>query len=341
MHRGRVPAVGRYPSLAPASGGLPAARAGRVGMTKRKQFKISELEDISGVRRSTIHHYINHGLLHRPLKTGHTMAYYDDTHVKRLEAIQKIKLEYLKATKSTRIPLDLIKHRLSETYSLLKPIEAGRQEGREKTGGQSRRKKEAIIEATLQLYAHRGYYLTNIRDIVRAVGISPPTFYRYFKDKRELFVETIEYVVRNFKKEIRTAVKNEKDPTRRSKIMFEIFYAHYPKIGEILNQLRSGVIIGDPWARERLSRLYREMMENLIKEIQGGMRNGILRPVDPALLAYFNLAINEAAMHLASMDAGYTIDEVMRFVGVMLNSAFLTGEGKRKFNVFYKSPGHD
>ena len=191
------------------------------------------------------------------------------------------------------------------------------------------------------MYSNRGYYLTNIRDIAKAVGISAPTFYRYFRDKRELFVETIEYVIKNFKKEIRHAIRNEKDPTRRSKIMFKTFYAHYPKIGEILNQLRSGVIIGDPWAKERLSRLYGEMMENLIKEIQGATRSGILRPVDPVLLAYFNLAINEAAMHLASMGDMYTIDEAMTFVGDMLNSAFLTEKGKKRFHIFYMSRGHE
>lgn len=309
-------------------------------MTKKRELKIGELEKVSGIRRSTIHHYVNYGLLHRPIKTGRTMAYYDETHVKRLEAIQKIKVEYLKTARTTRIPLDLIKHKLSESYSLVKPTGAGRDSRPKKGKENNQRKREAIIEATLQLYANRGYYLTNIRDVARAAGISSPTFYRYFRDKRELFVETIEYVVRNFKREIREAIKDEKDPSRRSKIMFETFYAHYPKIGEILNQLRSGVIIGDHWARERLSRLYREMMENLIKEIRGAVRSGILRPVNPVLLAYFNLAINEAGLHLTSMDETYTIDEVMYFVGDMLNSAFLTEEGKVTFNLFYKSRGH-
>jgi AcrR family transcriptional regulator len=300
-------------------------------------MKIGELEKIAGIPRSTIHHYVNYGLLHRPAKSGQTMAEYDHTHVKRLEAIQKIKLDYLKAAKTSRIPLDFIKHQLSESYSLVKPQAARTRSHSEKNSRQGAAKKEAIIEETLKLYANRGYYLTNIRDITKAVGISSPTFYRYFKDKRELFVETIEYVVRKFKKEIRQALKGEKDLTRRSKIMFETFYANYPKIGEILNQLRSGVIIGDSWAKDRLYRLYREMMENLIKEIQVAIKNGIMRPVNPVLLAYFNLAINEAAMHLASMDDTYTIDDVMYFVGDMLNNAFLTEKGKEIFNVFYKS----
>ncbi len=310
-------------------------------MTLKNQFKIKELEIATGVPRSTIHHYVNQGLLHRPLKTSHTMAYYDDTHIKRLEAIQKVKLEYLKRTKSTRIPLDYIKHKLSETYSLVKPPDDAPQASPDNADPKRQQKKEAIIEATLQLYAHRGYYLTNIRDIVRAVGITSPTFYRYFKDKRELFVETIEYVVRKYTKEIKEAMKNEKDPTQRSKIMFKIFYAHYPMMGEILNQLRSGVIIGDPWSCERLSRLYREMMGNLIRELQGGMRNGIIRKIDPVLMAYFNLAVNEAAIHLTSMDKSYSIDVAMSFAGEILNNAFLTDKGNKEFNVFYKSSGQD
>ena len=300
-------------------------------------MKISELEQISGVARSTIHHYVNSGLLHRPAKTGQTMADYDYSHVKRLEAIKRIKLDYLKTAKTSRIPLDYIKHKLSESYWLVKPDDPETGARAEKAGEKNRKKKEQIIEATISLYANRGYYLTNIRDITRAVGISPPTFYRYFKDKRELFVETIEYVVKNFKKQIREALKGEKDLTRRSEIMFETFFIHYPKIGEILNQLRSGVIIGDPWAKDRLSRLYQEMMKDLIKEIEGAIKNGIIRPVNPALLAYFNLAINEAAIHLASMEDAHQIDEAMYFVGDMLNRAFLTDKGRGIFNIFYKS----
>lgn len=300
-------------------------------------MKINELEKISGIPRSTIHHYVNFGILPRPRKTGHTMAHYDHTHINRLEAIQRIKLDYLKTAKTSRIPLDYIKHKLSESYSLVKESNAHDTPELANSTPKSLKKKEEIIEATLQLYTNRGYYLTNIRDITKAAGISSPTFYRYFKDKRELFVETIEYVVKNYKKEIRESLKGEKDLMRRSRTMFEIFYLHYPKIGEILNQLRSGVIIGDPWAKDHLSSLYREMMENLIKEIQGAINNGIIRPVDPVLLAYFNLAINEMAIHLASMDNTYSIDEVMYFVGEMLNNAFLTDKKEKLFNIFYKS----
>ncbi len=300
-------------------------------------MKISELEKITGMPRSTIHHYIHSGLLHHPQKTGQTMAHYDTSHVRRLEAIQKIKVEYLKTAKTSRIPLDEIKHRLRDSYSLVKSVDQSSRSGQEKRTAKHQQKKEQIIEATIKLYADRGYYLTNIRDITRAVGISSPTFYRYFKDKRELFVETIEYVVKSFKTQIQEVLKTEKQLSRRSVIMFDIFYAHYPKIGEILNQLRSGVIIGDPWAKERLSRLYAEMMEDLVTEIKKAIKKGIVKPVNPYLLAYFNLAIDELAIHLTSMDDQFSIDDVMEFVGEMLNTTFLTEKGRKSARIFYKS----
>ena len=301
-----------------------------------KKMKIGDLEKISGIPRSTIHHYINFGLLHQPVKTGQTMAYYDTGHVKRLEAIQKIKVNYLKTAKTSRIPLDHIKNKLREDYSLVKS--QSRRSLKSIDGGTTKRsrKKEQIIQATLKLYANRGYYLTNIRDVARAVGISSPTFYRYFKDKRELFVETTEYVVKSFKREMKQKLKGEKDLAVRSTIMFEIFFEHYGSIGEILSQLRSGAVIGDPWARSSLSKLYAEMMEHLVFEFKMAIQNGTIRPVNPYLLAFFSLAIDESAILLASMEDHLSIDEIMSFVGDMLNTSFLTPRGQKGGDVFYK-----
>ena len=89
-------------------------------MEKKAGMTIGELEKKSGIRRSTIHHYIRYGILHRPYKTGKTMAYYDQSHLHRLGAIQKIKIEYLKSAKTSRVPLDFIKHRMTEGYKLPK-----------------------------------------------------------------------------------------------------------------------------------------------------------------------------------------------------------------------------
>lgn len=303
-------------------------------MAKREGMTIGELEKKSGIRRSTIHHYIWYGLLHQPFRTGQTMAYYDQSHWRRLETIQRIKLDFLKSAKTSRVPLDFIKHKLTEGYTLSKSKSPARKETKERTQEKVRKKKDEIIEATLKLYADRGYYLTNIREIAREVGISAPTFYHYFQDKRELFVEAIEYVIKTYRQESRDALQKEKDPAKRSIIMFRIFQKHYSKIGEVLNQLRAGVAIGDQWARDRLSRVYKEMTENVARQVQEGMKHGLIRNVDPELLGFFNVLLDEMAMHRASLDNKYTINQVMLFVADMLYHAFLTEKGKKVFGAF-------
>jgi AcrR family transcriptional regulator len=303
-------------------------------MTIREGITIGELEKRSGIRRSTIHHYIWYGLLPQPFRTGQTMAYYDQSHLRRLDNIQKIKLDYLKSAKTSRVPLDFIKHKLTESYSLTKGKSQVGKYSKEKGREQGQKKKEEIIEATLKLYADRGYYLTNIREIAKEAGISVPTFYHYFQDKRELFVETIEYVVRTYRQESRAALEKEKNPAKRSIIMFQVFQKHYSKIGEILNQLRAGTAIGDPWAKERLSRVYKAMTENVAGQIREGIKHGLIRDVDPELLGFFNVLLDEIALHRATLDSKYTINQVMLFVADMLSNAFLTEKGKKIFGAF-------
>jgi len=307
-------------------------------MAKKSGMLIGELEKRSGIRRSMIHYYLQCGLLHQPYKTGQTMAYYDESHLRRLERIQKIKLDYVNTTNNTRVPLDFILHKIADGYTLSKDNKYTSEKNVRKRGGEkARRKKEEIIETTLKLYAKRGYYLTSIREITSELGISAPTFYYYFPDKRELFIEAIEYVMDNYHREMKEALANEPDIARKGIIMFRIFSENYPKIGEILHQLRAAVTIGDPWAKEKLSKLYGEMTEDISKGFRGMIDAGLMRDVDPVLLSLFHVLLNEAVMHLSSVDDRYDLNQVLAFMTDMVYHAFMTEKGKEIFQIYDSS----
>src|SRR5262245_53061416 len=48
------------------------------------------------------------------------------------------------------------------------------------------RTREAILEAALDLFEHKGYDSTTIEEIAEAADISPRTFFRYFETKLDL-----------------------------------------------------------------------------------------------------------------------------------------------------------
>jgi DNA-binding transcriptional MerR regulator len=62
-------------------------------MALRKRMRMAELARASGVSRDTIHYYLREGLLPKPLKSGKTVAYYDDAHLERLRLIRRLREE--------------------------------------------------------------------------------------------------------------------------------------------------------------------------------------------------------------------------------------------------------
>jgi DNA-binding transcriptional MerR regulator len=84
--------------------------------TSKKLLKMGDLIERTGVRRQTIHFYINKGLLPRPLKTSRNMAYYEESYVERIKLIKELQAKKF-------LPLDVIKQILAQADANLSPSE--------------------------------------------------------------------------------------------------------------------------------------------------------------------------------------------------------------------------
>ncbi len=56
----------------------------------------------------------------------------------------------------------------------------------------SERSRTAILDAALELFSHRGYGATSIRDIAGAAGVSTGSVYHHFEDKEAIFLALLE-----------------------------------------------------------------------------------------------------------------------------------------------------
>jgi len=54
------------------------------------------------------------------------------------------------------------------------------------------RRKQHILEAAAALFAERGYYKTTTADVARAVGVTQPYVFHFFKSKEELYLAVLE-----------------------------------------------------------------------------------------------------------------------------------------------------
>lgn len=273
-------------------------------MTPTAKLRIRDLERESGVPRSRIHYYLREGILHPPLKTGKTSAFYDESHLKRLEDIQRIKMEHLATNKKFRMSSKELKRRLDKGE--VPHAGAIHEEDVDNISGVKR----DIIEAALELYSERGYYHSSLDDVARQADLSLSDIYLYFANKRELFVESIEYALQNINREMRERIAGEEDWTNIILKLLEIYISSYPKVGDMVNQLRVGVAIDDRWASELLTRLFSAISDEISKTLQDLMDRGIIRQVDNELLAFIMVFIGEAIYQRVSFERLYSTDEI-------------------------------
>ena len=272
-------------------------------MEEKQVMRISELARLSGTPRTTIHFYLRKGLLHPPIRTGRTMAYYDETHLERLRLIKQLKM-------NLRLPTAFIKRHLE---NMKKPGHGGFRYETQDNKTRPDRKQE-IIEVAIRLFSERGYLKTNVRDITDSLGISTGTFYIYFQNKQELFIEVVDDVIRTIIGEIAIAIKKEKDYIKRSELRGRVFFENYPRYSEILAQLRAGIVGEGQWPQEKVKKIYHLLTEPLIREAKEAMQKGVIRKVDPDLLAYTLTGMVETLSMRANLDDKYDFNEVMEFV---------------------------
>lgn len=76
----------------------------------------------------------------------------------------------------------------------------------EKTRAKKDAKRTAMMQASVRVFAKKGYHAATVRDVVKEAGVSVGTFYFYFPDKETLFVHLYEETADFLLKSIQQAV---------------------------------------------------------------------------------------------------------------------------------------
>jgi AcrR family transcriptional regulator/predicted DNA-binding transcriptional regulator AlpA len=276
---------------------------------KTKFMRISELEEASGVPRTTIHYYTREGILPPALKTGRTMAYYDERHLTRLLEVEKIK-------KETGLPLSFIQEQaraISRTRRGRKKQKAVSFESEGPETPRDQRRQE-IAQAAIEIFSKKGFHETTVAEITQGLGISTGTFYIYFQDKQELFLEVVDQVVRRIVGGMAQAIKGETDLWRRWVIRARTFFENFERYNEILHQLRAEMTHGG-WPQGRVEEIFLKITRPLIQEIRQAEQQGLIRHVDPELLAFSLMGIIEGVTLRSRFDDKYTFHNLIAFVG--------------------------
>ncbi len=155
-----------------------------------------------------------------------------------------------------------------------------------------------IILVTRKLIEERGYENVEMEDIAKLVGIKKSTLYYYFKNKKDLFLKTIEYDFLELKTLIQERLKEKTSPPDRLKTLITVFVEYfYSNKNSILIFMRNQFSyikvddVIDYWDTE-ISKAYNEFIDFMEENVKAGQKANFLNSkVNSRVLTYSLLGV--------------------------------------------------
>jgi len=283
-------------------------------------YRIAELENLSGVSRRTIHFYLQQKLIHAPVKTGKTMAYYDQTHLE--------KLKYIKQAKVKGMPLIAIRQKIKEVEMKqagvfgtpipnLPGIErkdpgAGNADPAPPSSrkAKSNRMRETILTIGCQLFQEKGYKDTRISEITKRLAIGKGTFYFYFLNKQALLLECIPRIFQDLFQNSWNPIRQAKNPMKR---LEQRAFAVLPVLKEfcaIIQLSKEAMEDPDPKIRQLGENTYLSIRKPLEMDIKKCILQGIFQPVNSKIAATLMIGLIENLYYTRSIDPDLEAPEI-------------------------------
>ena len=139
----------------------------------------------------------------------------------------------------------------------------------------SKQKKEAILDAAMQLFLEKGYNATSTNEVCRKANISKPSLYNFYKNKRNLFFSCHMRTINNLLMPYIEKAASMRDPEERFVFIIREFtrmICEYPELRVLIHETMS---ITDNYFFEIRSEWKRhfELLKNTISELRD---NGLI-----------------------------------------------------------------
>ncbi len=271
-----------------------------------KWFRIAEFEKRSGVSRRTIQFYVQEGLLHQPFKTGRTMAYYDDSHVN--------KLSFIVEKKELGAPLFAIREMIAELEkespkafgeAMTPAVHTKRKSApvkRVPCKARSRLARESILEVGCQFFRQKGYKATKVSDITTQLNFAKGTFYYYFSDKKELFLECVPRIFTDLFSMGWDTIRREKNPLKRLELRAMAVAPVLAEFCSIIALSKEAIEDEDPKLNSLGEQILLSIRRPLESDIRKGIDEGIIRSIDPKIASATMLGAMDSLHYLMATD---------------------------------------
>ncbi|MEZ4452020.1 MAG: TetR family transcriptional regulator [Nannocystaceae bacterium] len=267
--------------------------------TEAPAMKIAELCRVSGVRRSTVHHYLNLGLLPPPRTLGPRLHHFGPEHLARLREIRALRAEGL-GLRAIRARLDARPRPAAP--ALLRPSGAGEADDR----------RGRILDVAARLFVDRGFDRVRVAAIAEAAGVGKATVYRLFTSKSALFVECLARLRWTLvPAEVRAQLTADLPLDVEARLRASAVLGQRRAFATVHDLLRAAARTGGADVAGRAQAALHRMITNVEPSLRRAIDAGALRPIDGELQAYMLWGALLALGDRLDLDDRFGADEVL------------------------------
>jgi AcrR family transcriptional regulator len=176
-----------------------------------------------------------------------------------------------------------------------------------------------VLRHAKRIFARKGYHRTNVADIISRARIARGTFYLYFENKKDLFEELLEQVLRELAIRIQRIQVGPDEPAPADQLRANLRRV----VNFVLNErdltsiLMSHALGFDPEMDSRIQDFYDRVAAQIQRSLDLGIAMGLVRKCDTATTAYCILGgVKEIIVQIsrsAPPDIDVLVEEILRF----------------------------
>src|SRR5262245_49547613 len=182
---------------------------------------------------------------------------------------------------------------------------AGKIDGRVSRAAKAREsRRAALLSVARRIFSQKGYHATSIDDLIEAADVARGTFYLYFESKRAIFDELLDHlfttiagVVKRIDVSPGAAPPAEQMADTVDRVLNTL--VENREIARLL--LREAIGIDADFDR-KLADFYGRIEVLLVSALSTGIGMGLVRPLDPPLVARCILGLVKEVCHYAFVE---------------------------------------
>jgi len=142
------------------------------------------------------------------------------------------------------------------------------------------RRKNQILGAASLIFSKEGFAKANTDEIANAANLGKGTIYRYFKNKRELFLSVVDRGLDKLKNAILTEIEKTEDPLKKIENAIKTYLSFFEKNSNLI-----GVLIHEQSSfQKRIAKRYFEHyygnVDRIKQTFKAGIEQGLIKDMD-------------------------------------------------------------